>query len=196
MQTGSTGSTGTANELKSELKDDGAKLADTAKQQATTIAQDNKGKATDTVKAAASAIDKAADDLQRNDDAPSWLSSAFKQAASSASDLASRVDDKEPRQIADEVSRFAKNSPTAFLAMSAMAGFAASRFLKAGAEHRDTGSSFTDGTGGTGGTGGTSGADSRFDKPYNVGTATGGTPGNTSTGTSSVATSTTGGTTL
>lgn len=175
MQTGSTGSTGTTGELKSELKDDGAKLADTAKKKATDIAERNKSKATSVAQATASAMDKAADDLKSNDDAPSWLSSAVKQAASSASDLASRVDDKDPGQIADEVSRFAKQSPTAFLAMSAMAGFAASRFLKAGAEHRNgPNSNSTD--------------SSRFDKPYRTGTTTAAdVPGNTSTGTSSIA---------
>ena len=63
--------------------------------------------------------------------------SAFSSAARKVDDLARRLQDKDVRELASETRGFARDNPTAFLAASAAVGFAAARFMRAGAEEHD-----------------------------------------------------------
>jgi len=91
-----------------------------------------KGTAASQAKSVSSAIDRAAGDL--GDSAPDWLKSAFRQGAQQVQRFADALEQKDSRQLVDEVSDFARNSPGTFLAACAAAGFAAARLAKAGAE--------------------------------------------------------------
>ncbi|MCG6112180.1 MAG: hypothetical protein MEQ74_08350 [Paracoccus sp.] len=56
----------------------------------------------------------------------------FDRAADTVSDLADSLGSGDPRQVLDDVRAFARRQPGAFLGISALAGFAAARFLSAG----------------------------------------------------------------
>lgn len=56
----------------------------------------------------------------------------FDRAADTVSDLADSLGSGDPRQVLDDVRAFARRQPGAFLGISALAGFAAARFLNAG----------------------------------------------------------------
>ncbi len=139
MVTSTTGSThgSSGAEVRQELKGDAQKLKNTAEEQGEAKAREGKEQVAKTAHSASSAIDAAADKLRSDDDAPAWLASAFSSAAREIDDLASRLQDKSPRDIARETNRFGRENPTAFLAASAAIGFAAARFLRAGAEYHE-----------------------------------------------------------
>ena len=134
--------------LQNELKGDAQRLGDTARDQAESKASQGKEQVTSTAHSASSAMSKAAEELRQDDNAPEWLASAVSGAARQIDDLANRLQDKSPRDIANETRKFAQQSPTAFLSASAIAGFAVARFLRAGAEYQHddhTGSSSSSG---------------------------------------------------
>jgi hypothetical protein len=56
----------------------------------------------------------------------------FDRAADSVSGLADSLNSTDPAQMLGDVRRFARRQPGAFLGLSALAGFAAVRFLRAG----------------------------------------------------------------
>ena len=146
MVTSTTGSThgSSGAEVRDELKGDAQKLKNTAQEQGEAKAREGKEQVARSAHSASSAIDAAADKLRDDNDAPAWMASAFSSAARQVDDLASRLQDKSPRDIARETNRFGRENPTAFLAASAALGFAAARFLRAGAEYHaeyDVGSS-------------------------------------------------------
>ena len=126
-----------ANSTKDELKQDASKLKNKAESQASAKTKEASQKATAAAHSTSSALREAGDKLESDSDAPNWLGSAFKQAADSVADLADTVEGKEPREMMRDVSRFARDNPAAFLAGSAIAGFAAARVMKAGAEQSD-----------------------------------------------------------
>ena len=76
------------------------------------------------------AIEQAADGLDPN--APQWLKSAFQQGAQQIQKFASTLEQKDSRELVNDVSDFARNSPGTFLAACAAVGFAAARVFKAG----------------------------------------------------------------
>ncbi len=119
-----------------EIAHDAGRLKDAAMDRAKQEAETRKGEATKAAKSASTALGKAAEDLKQDANAPDWLASAFEQTASGIQRFASGVDNQTPEQIGREVSQFARQSPAAFLAASAAAGFAAARFLRAGAEYQ------------------------------------------------------------
>ncbi len=120
-----------------ELKHDAHDLKDTAAHQAEAKAKQGKARVSRTASSASSAMKTAADELRDDDDAPDWLASAFASVAREVEDLASHLKDRSPRELAGETRRFARDNPGAFLTASAAAGFAAARFLRAGAEYHD-----------------------------------------------------------
>jgi hypothetical protein len=120
-----------------ELKSDVQEVKDTAVRQGEAKAEQMKEGVGRTATSAASAIDKAAAELRDDKDAPDWLASGFSSVAKQIEDLAGRLQNKSPRELAGETRRFARNNPTSFLAASAAAGFLAARFLRAGAEYDD-----------------------------------------------------------
>lgn len=117
-----------------ELEGDAARLKDTIQGRASQEAETLKGQASDAVGSASSALNKAADELQRDDNAPDWLATAMKQAAGRIDAMAGQIQGGDLSQIGQNVADFARKSPGAFLAASAAAGFAAARVLRAGVD--------------------------------------------------------------
>ena len=64
--------------------------------------------------------------------APAWLKSSLEQGARQIQRFAETIEQKDSRQLTDDVRDFARNSPGTFLAGCAAAGFAAARIFKAG----------------------------------------------------------------
>lgn len=126
MSSGSTSGSGT--DLKQDAKQIGSKAADRVHSELDA----RKGTAATQAKSAASAIQRAAGEL--DDGAPTWLKSAFQQGADQIQRFADSIEQKDSRQLMEDVQSFARQRPGMFLAACAAAGFAASRIFKAGAE--------------------------------------------------------------
>ena len=139
---------GSGDDVRAELKGDAQRLKDTAQRQGEAQADRNKERVATTAKSASSAMSTAADELRNDENAPDWLASSVSSAARQVDELAGRLQDKSPRDIAHETSRFAREHPAAFLTASAAIGFAAARFLRAGSEYKDdgTGTGFDNGS--------------------------------------------------
>lgn len=120
-----------------ELRSDAKQLASSAQDRVHSEIDSRKGSAATQAKSVSSAIDRAAGEL--DDDAPQWLQSAFRQGAQQVQRFADTLEQKDSRQLVDEVSNFARNSPGTFLAGCAAAGFAAARIFKAGASDSSSG---------------------------------------------------------
>ncbi|MXO86930.1 hypothetical protein GRI38_12920 [Altererythrobacter aurantiacus] len=133
----STSQTTRKSDVAGEIKNDARDLKDTAVEQGEAKAAQEKDRVGRTAQSASSAMQTAADELRNDDQAPDWLASAFSSIAREVDGLASRLQDKSPRELASETRRFARDNPSAFLGASAIAGFAAARFLRAGAEYHD-----------------------------------------------------------
>ncbi|MDQ3246339.1 MAG: hypothetical protein M3Q52_05520 [Pseudomonadota bacterium] len=116
----------------SELRSDAKQLGSTAVNRVHSEIDARKGTAATQAKSVSSAIDRAAGEL--DDSAPQWLQSAFRQGAEQVQRFADTIEQKDSRQLVDEISNFARNSPGTFLAGCAAAGFAAARIFKAGAD--------------------------------------------------------------
>jgi hypothetical protein len=117
--------------LRSELRSDAATIAETTKQRLHSEADARKGTAAEQTRSFSSALDTAASELQ---DGPDWLRSAFKQGARTLQQFADTIEKKDSRELTREVQQLAREHPGTFLASCAMAGFAAARVLKSGAE--------------------------------------------------------------
>jgi len=114
------------NELLSDAKDVGSSAVNRLHSEVDA----RKSDAATQVKSVSSAIEKAGDGLDAN--APTWLKSAFEQGAQQVQKFAETLEQKDSRQLVNQVSDFARSSPGTFLAACAAAGFAASRIFKAG----------------------------------------------------------------
>jgi len=134
--TASGGSSSTTSTIRDELADDASRLGSSAKERATAEAETRKQQVTQTARSTSSALGRAADQLDQDDSVPGWLSTAFRQTASGIERLAGNLEGRSPEQMAGDVTRFARESPVPFLAASAAAGFAAARFLRAGADYK------------------------------------------------------------
>lgn len=135
-RTGLSSSNASGSSPQDELKADADRLKTTASDRASEEAQKQKSQAAQTARSASQALEKAASDLDDNDDAPSWLSSAFRETAKSVDRFAGSVDNRSPKQLGRDVSSYARSHSGSFLAASAAAGFVAARFLRAGADYR------------------------------------------------------------
>ena len=142
----SSGSSGS--DAKDELQSDAARLKESAKHRASDEAEKQKSQAAQTARSASDALEKAAGELDGDRNAPDWLTAAFRETAKGIDRFAGQVDGRSPEQMSRDVRRFAREHPTSFLAASAAAGFAAARFLRAGADYRqhDHGDESTFGT--------------------------------------------------
>lgn len=136
IRSGQSSSSTSGSSTKDELKADADRLESTAKDRASEEADKRKSQATRTARSASDALEKAAGELDSDQNAPAWLSSAFRETAKGIDSFAGEVENRSPEQMGREVSRFARQHPTSFLAASAAAGFAAARFLRAGADYR------------------------------------------------------------
>jgi len=172
----SSGSTSTGSGVGDELSRDAAQLKDTAGTRIQQEADTRKGQAAQIAGSASSALSKAASELEQDDNAPDWLSSAIRQAAGSIDRLAGEIDGRSVNQLGQQLTGFARSNPGTFLAAAAATGFAAARVLRAGVEHRH----HTQG-GDTGQAGGSYGAGSTSDlSPSTYGASSG---SSTATGT-------------
>ena len=126
MQPQSETTQGVGSELLSDAKDIGSSAANRLHSEVDA----RKGDAITQAKSVSSAIGQAAGGLDPN--APTWLKSAFEQGAQQVQKFAETLEQKDSRQLVNEVSDFARGSPGTFLAACAAAGFAAARIFKAG----------------------------------------------------------------
>ena len=130
-------STGHAGTTKEELKHDAERLAASAKQTAENKAEQGRDSTVAAAHSTQSALDKAAEELRKDGDAPDWLASAMSSAGSKIGNLANEIDGKPPGEMVDAVRRYGRQSPGLFMLAAGAAGFAAGRFLRAGAEEND-----------------------------------------------------------
>jgi hypothetical protein len=151
---GTGGSSSTSHEFRDEMSNDASRLAESVRQRASEQAEVQKGQATGAAKSVSSALEKAAGELEQDDGAPDWLGNAFRQAARQVESFSNEVDGRSAEDISRQVSSFARQNPTAFLAASAAVGFAAARFLRAGSQHHMSHQSGGGGSGSTGSFGG------------------------------------------
>jgi hypothetical protein len=126
MQHQSDTMSGVGNELLSDAKDVGTFAVNRLHSELDA----RKGDAATQVKSVSSAIEQAAGGLDQN--APTWLKSAFEQGAQQVQKFADTLEQKDSRQLVNDVSEFARASPGTFLGACAAAGFAAARIFKAG----------------------------------------------------------------
>lgn len=132
MQPPSENTGGTRNELRSDAK----QLGTSATNRLYSEVDNRKGAAADQAKTVSSAIETAAGELDGS--APAWLKSSLEQGARQIQKFADAIEQKDSRQLTNDVRDFARNSPGAFLAGCAAAGFAAARIFKAGEQQAST----------------------------------------------------------
>jgi hypothetical protein len=114
----------------SEVLSDAKNVGSSAVNRLHSEVDSRKGDAVTQAQSVSTAIEQAADGLDPN--APQWLKSAFQQGAQQIQKFASTLEQKDSRQLVNDVSDFARNSPGTFLGACAAAGFAAARIFKAG----------------------------------------------------------------
>jgi ElaB/YqjD/DUF883 family membrane-anchored ribosome-binding protein len=117
-------------DLRNELRDDAQKLTSSATERLHSEAEQRKGPAVEQARSVASALDRAAQDLGGGK-SPAWLKSLFEQGAAQIQQLADAVEQKDSRELVEDIRQIARNNPTTFLATCAAAGFAASRIFRA-----------------------------------------------------------------
>jgi hypothetical protein len=117
-------------DLRNELRDDAQKLTSSATERLHSEAEQRKGPAVEQARSVASALDRAAQDLGGGQ-SPAWLKSLFEQGAAQIQRLADTVEQKDSRELIDDIRQMARTNPTTFLATCAAAGFAASRIFRA-----------------------------------------------------------------
>lgn len=118
-----------------ELGDDAARLKHATEERAGQQLDGGRRKAAAAATSTASAIREAAGSLRQDEDAPEWLASALETTAGKISGFASTLEGASASEIRHGINDFAREHPATFLAASAAAGFAASRFLRAGAAY-------------------------------------------------------------
>ena len=124
------GTGGTADELRSDAQQLTSKAADRIHSEVDA----RKGNAAEQAKSVSNAIQTAAGQLDES--APTWLKSAFQQGADQIQRFTETIEQKDSRQILNEVQDFARERPALFLGACAAAGFAAARIFKAGGEEQ------------------------------------------------------------
>lgn len=108
-------------------------VAEDATQQAKSFAEQNKSKIATQVTAFAGALDKAAEELDRSDQA--MMAGCARDMAHGIDSMSTALRERGVDELMDGIQQFARSRPAAFLGAAALAGFAASRFAKASA-HR------------------------------------------------------------
>ena len=117
--------------LREELRNDASTVTGSAKQRLHSELDSRKGIASTQAKSISSALDAAAGELS---DRPDWLRDAVRHGAQTLQSFADTIERKDSRQLASDVQQLARRNPATFLAGCALAGFAAARVLKAGAD--------------------------------------------------------------
>jgi hypothetical protein len=121
-----------------EIRSDVQQISSSASNRLHSEVDARKGTAATQARSLSSAIERAGGEL--DDGAPQWLRSAFQQGATQIQRFADTLEQKDSRQILNDVQDLARNNPGTFLAGCAALGFAAARVFKAGASESTTGS--------------------------------------------------------
>lgn len=114
--------------IKSEATEQASRLAENVKEEVTRREQNLRSGIADRAESVAEGLRKAKSEV----DADSTIAMMFDRAADGVSGLADSLNSTDPAQMLGDVRRFARQQPGAFLGLSALAGFAAIRFLRAG----------------------------------------------------------------
>lgn len=114
-----------------EAKSEGRRLAEEGQAAAQRLVEDQQGRAADYVRAVAAAIDSGAEELDRQ--GHGTTASYVSQTADEVKDLVDRFAQRDPGELLREVEGFARRRPAVFFGAAFLAGFAATRFLKASA---------------------------------------------------------------
>ena len=117
-----------------ELRSDAQQITSKAANRIHSEVDARKGNAAEQAKSVSNAVQTAAGQLDES--APTWLKSAFQQGADQIQRFAETIEQKDSRQILNEVQSFARERPALFLGACAAAGFAAARIFKAGGEEQ------------------------------------------------------------
>ena len=121
-------SSSTTESLKAEATEQASRLAGSVKDEAKRYEKDLRSGVAERAESLAAGLRKAGSEIEPN----SSIATMFDRAADTVSGLADSLNATDPREMVDEVRRFARRQPGAFLGLSALAGFAAVRFLRAG----------------------------------------------------------------
>lgn len=120
----------TATPVGTELLSDAKTVGSSAVNRIHSEVDARKNDAVTQVHAVSSTIERAAESLDPN--APTWLKSVLEQGAEQIKSFADTLEHNDSRQMASQVTEFAKRSPGTFLGACAAVGFAAARVFKAG----------------------------------------------------------------
>jgi hypothetical protein len=112
------------------MKSDAKQIGQTAANRLHSEVDNRKGAAVGQVKSVSSALNNVAGQLDEG--APQWLRSAIQQGAQQVQRFADGIEQKDSRQIFNDVQQLARNNPGTFLAACAGIGFVAARIFKAG----------------------------------------------------------------
>ncbi|QDA36104.1 hypothetical protein E4191_18450 (plasmid) [Paracoccus liaowanqingii] len=125
-----TKATGTSakDSIASEATDQASRLAGSVKDEVTRREKDLRSGIAERAESVAAGLRKAGSEI----DPDSSIATMFDRAADSVSGLAGSLNATDPAQMVEDVRSFARRQPGAFLGLSALAGFAAIRFLRAG----------------------------------------------------------------
>ncbi|WP_157001646.1 hypothetical protein [Paracoccus sp. S4493] len=118
----------TTESIKSEATEQASRLAGSVKDEAKRYEKDLRSGIAERAESVAAGLRKAGSEIDPN----SSIATMFDRAAESVSSIADSLNETDPREMIDEVRNFARRQPGAFLGLSALAGFAAARFLRAG----------------------------------------------------------------
>ena len=121
-------SSSTTESIKAEATEQASRLAGGVKDEAKRYEKDLRSGVAERAESLAAGLRKAGSEIDPN----SSVATMFDRAADTVSGLADSLNATDPREMVDEVRRFARRQPGAFLGLSALAGFAAVRFLRAG----------------------------------------------------------------
>lgn len=127
-----------SNDVGGGLPDDAQRLKDTAAERINREVETRKAPVVDQVRSMSSALDSVAQQLSDGGQTLGWIRSLFEQGAVHMSRLAEVVEQRDSRQLLNELRTVARNNPATYLAGCAAAGFAASRVLRAEPDTSDT----------------------------------------------------------
>lgn len=125
--------------IKSELASDAKTIGKAAQDRFNNKAGEGKDQATQVARSTSQALGKAVEELRNDEATPAWLTSAFEKSSRAIEQFAGSIEGKDVQTIGRDIGGFARQSPMAFLAASAAAGFAAARVLRAGGDYREHG---------------------------------------------------------
>ena len=114
----------------SDLKQEAGKIAGEALEGAKSFAEENKGKVAGQIDSIATALNRAADELDGSEQAQ--FAGYARQLAGGVNQISSAVRDKGVEELLGMVGNFARSNTAAFIGGAALLGFAASRFAMAG----------------------------------------------------------------